>query len=49
MSLKIPNVLSIQSHVADGYSVNIASVFPMKNLCIEVSPIYKVQLSNHSQ
>lgn len=49
MSLKIPKVLSIQSHVAYGYAGNKAAVFPMQKLGIEVSPIYTVQLSNHTQ
>lgn len=42
-------VLSIQSHVAYGYAGNKAAVFPMQKLGIEVSPIYTVQLSNHTQ
>ena len=46
---KIPLVLSIQSHVAYGYAGNKAAVFPMQKLGIEVSPIYSVQLSNHTQ
>lgn len=45
----IPRVLSIQSHVAYGYAGNKAAVFPMQKLGIEVSPIYTVQLSNHTQ
>lgn len=49
MSSKIPKVLSIQSHVAYNYAGNKAVVFPMQKLGIEVSPIYTVQLSNHTQ
>ncbi|MDE4955177.1 pyridoxal kinase, partial [Francisella tularensis subsp. holarctica] len=49
MYLKIPKVLSIQSHVAYGYDGNKAAVFPKQKLGIEVSPIYTVQLSNHTQ
>ncbi|APC90922.1 MULTISPECIES: pyridoxal kinase [Francisella] len=49
MSFKIPKVLSIQSHVAYGYAGNKAAVFTMQKLGIEVSPIYTVQLSNHTQ
>ena len=44
-----PKVLSIQSHVAYGYAGNKAAVFPMQKLGVEVSPIYTVQLSNHTQ
>ncbi|MDE4986336.1 pyridoxal kinase, partial [Francisella tularensis subsp. holarctica] len=40
---------SIQSHVAYGYAGNTAAVFPIQKLGIEVSPIYTVQLSNHTQ
>ncbi|MDE4951005.1 pyridoxal kinase, partial [Francisella tularensis subsp. holarctica] len=39
----------MQSHVAYGYACNKASVLPMQKLGIEVSPIYTVQLSNHTQ
>ncbi|WP_432773328.1 pyridoxal kinase [Francisella salimarina] len=49
MSVSTPKVLSIQSHVAYGYAGNKAAVFPMQRLGIEVSPIYTVQLSNHTQ
>ena len=49
MHKDIPKVLSIQSHVAYGYAGNKAAVFPMQKLGIEVSPIYTVQLSNHTQ
>ncbi|GMN90407.1 pyridoxal kinase [Francisella sciaenopsi] len=49
MNASIPKVLSIQSHVAYGYAGNKAAVFPMQRLGIEVSPIYTVQLSNHTQ
>lgn len=49
MNANIPKVLSIQSHVAYGYAGNKAAVFPMQRLGIEVSPIYTVQLSNHTQ
>lgn len=49
MSSNIPRVLSIQSHVAYGYAGNKAAVFPMQKLGIDVSPIYTVQLSNHTQ
>ncbi|AIT09779.1 pyridoxal kinase [Candidatus Francisella endociliophora] len=49
MLKQIPRVLSIQSHVAYGYAGNKAAVFPMQKLGIEVSPIYTVQLSNHTQ
>ena len=42
-------VLSIQSHVAYGYAGNKAAVFPMQKLGVEVSPIFTVQLSNHTQ
>ena len=49
MSKNIPRVLSIQSHVAYGYAGNKAAVFPMQKLGVEVSPIYTVQLSNHTQ
>lgn len=42
-------VLSIQSHVVFGYAGNKAAVFPMQKLGIEVSPIYTVQLSNHTE
>ncbi|GAB4224260.1 MAG: pyridoxal kinase [Francisella sp.] len=49
MFSKTPKVLSIQSHVAYGYAGNKAAVFPMQKLGIEVSPIYTVQLSNHTQ
>lgn len=49
MNVNIPKVLSIQSHVAYGYAGNKAAVFPMQRLGIEVSPIYTVQLSNHTQ
>ncbi|MED7788679.1 pyridoxal kinase [Francisella sp. 19X1-34] len=49
MSVKTPRVLSIQSHVAYGYAGNKAAVFPMQKLGIDVSPIYTVQLSNHTQ
>lgn len=44
-----PKVLSIQSHVVYGFAGNKAAVFPMQKLGIEVSPIYTVQLSNHTQ
>lgn len=47
--MKTPRVLSIQSHVAYGYAGNKAAVFAMQRLGIEVSPIYTVQLSNHTQ
>lgn len=46
---KTPRILSIQSHVAYGYAGNKAAIFPMQKLGIEVSPIYTVQLSNHTQ
>lgn len=49
MQKQIPKVLSIQSHVTYGYAGNKAAVFPMQKLGIEVSPIYTVQLSNHTQ
>ena len=49
MQKQIPRVLSIQSHVTYGYAGNKAAVFPMQKLGIEVSPIYTVQLSNHTQ
>ena len=49
MSKDTIRVLSIQSHVAYGYAGNKAAVFPMQKLGIEVSPIYTVQLSNHTQ
>ena len=49
MPKNIPRVLSIQSHVAYGYAGNKAAVFPMQKLGVEVSPIYTVQLSNHTQ
>jgi pyridoxine kinase len=49
MFSKIPHVLSIQSHVTYGYAGNKAAIFPMQKLGIEVSPIYTVQLSNHTQ
>jgi pyridoxine kinase len=49
MSKDTLKVLSIQSHVAYGYAGNKAAVFPMQKLGIEVSPIYTVQLSNHTQ
>ena len=49
MSFKTPHLLSIQSHVAYGYAGNKAAVFPMQKLGINVSPIYTVQLSNHTQ
>lgn len=49
MLKQIPKVLSIQSHVVYGYAGNKAAVFPMQKLGIEVSPIYTVQLSNHTQ
>ena len=45
----ILRVLSIQSHVAFGYAGNKAAVFPMQKIGIDVSPIYTVQLSNHTQ
>lgn len=47
--MKTPRVLSIQSHVAYGYAGNKAAVFAMQRLGVEVSPIYTVQLSNHTQ
>lgn len=49
MNINIPKVLSMQSHVVYGYAGNKAAVFPMQRLGIEVSPIYTVQLSNHTQ
>ncbi|MFV9979805.1 MAG: pyridoxal kinase, partial [Francisella endosymbiont of Hyalomma asiaticum] len=49
MSSKIPKVLSIQSHIAYIYAGNKAAVFPMQKLGIEVSPIYTVHFSNHTQ
>jgi pyridoxine kinase len=49
MSKDTLKVLSIQSHVAYGYAGNKAAVFPMQKLGVEVSPIYTVQLSNHTQ
>ena len=42
-------ILSIQSHVVFGYAGNKAAVFPMQKLGFDVSPIYTVQLSNHTQ
>lgn len=47
--MKTPRVLSIQSHVTYGYAGNKAAVFAMQRMGIEVSPIYTVQLSNHTQ
>jgi len=49
MVKETPKVLSIQSHVAYGYAGNKAAVFPMQRLGVEVSPIYTVQLSNHTK
>ncbi len=49
MSKDSLRVLSIQSHVAYGYAGNKAAVFPMQKLGVDVSPIYTVQLSNHTQ
>jgi len=45
----IKRILSIQSHVVFGYAGNKAAVFPMQKLGFDVSPIYTVQLSNHTR
>lgn len=44
----LQKVLSIQSHVCFGYAGNKAAVFPLQKIGIDVSPIYTVQLSNHT-
>ncbi|HZH26648.1 MAG TPA: pyridoxal kinase PdxY [Azospirillaceae bacterium] len=44
----MPNILSIQSHVAYGHVGNAAAVFPMQRLGFEVWPIHTVQFSNHT-
>jgi hypothetical protein len=41
------NVLSIQSHGADGPVGNAASVVPMQRRGVEVWPVHTVQVSNH--
>ena len=41
-------VLSIQSHVVQGYVGNKSAVFPLQVLGIEVDPINSVQFSNHT-
>jgi pyridoxine kinase len=43
----MPNVLSIQSHVAYGHVGNAAAVFPLQRLGIDVWPVMTVQFSNH--
>ena len=42
------NILSIQSHVANGHVGNSAAVFPLQRLGVEVWPIHTVQFSNHT-
>src|SRR3546814_11308634 len=42
------NVISIQSHVADGHVGNSAAVFALQRLGIEVWPVHSVQFSNHT-
>jgi len=42
------NILSIQSHVANGHVGNSAAVFPLQRMGVEVWPIYTVQFSNHT-
>lgn len=44
----MPNILSIQSHVAYGYVGNKAAVFPLQRLGNEVIAINTVQFSNHT-
>lgn len=44
----MPQVLSIQSHVAHGYVGNKAAVFPLQLHGFDVDPINTVSLSNHS-
>ena len=41
-------VLSIQSHVVQGYVGNRAAVFPMQSLGIDVNVMNTVQFSNHT-
>lgn len=47
-SLPVPNVLSIQSHVAYGHVGNSSAVFPLQRLGVEVWPVHTVQFSNHT-
>ena len=42
------NILSLQSHVANGHVGNSAAVFALQRLGIEVWPIHTVQFSNHT-
>jgi pyridoxine kinase len=41
-------VISIQSHVAEGYAGNKAAVFPLQRLGVDVTVINTVQFSNHT-
>ncbi|KAE9184521.1 hypothetical protein PF005_g21642 [Phytophthora fragariae] len=41
-------VLSIQSHVVQGYVSNKSAVFPLQLLGMDVNPINSVQFSNHT-
>src|ERR1700682_2552555 len=42
------NLLSIQSHVAEGHVGNSAAVFPLQRIGVEVWPVHTVQFSNHT-
>ena len=41
-------IISIQSHVAEGYAGNKAAVFPLQRLGIDVTVMNTVQFSNHT-